>query len=79
MEKMVLTEKDAIAPKIRINSETYHWELSTDGGINWLDFDIVARGQDGITPLVQINTNTFRWEVSSDGANMDRHRSCSFR
>lgn len=59
--------KDAIAPKIRINSETYHWELSTDGGINWLDFDIVARGQDGITPLVQINTNTFRWEVSSDG------------
>ena len=59
--------KDGISPQVRINSETFHWEMSTDGGVTWKDLDIVAQGKDGISPLVQINASTYRWEVSSDG------------
>ena len=69
--------KDAIAPQIRINSDTNEWELSSDNGTTWASTGIVAVGKDGekgedgengesaIAPQIRINANN-EWEISTD-------------
>lgn len=37
----------ASVPKTRINPDTRHWEISTDGGNSWTDTGCSADGQDG--------------------------------
>lgn len=39
--------KDGITPRFRIDEETFYWEISYDGGKNWITLDIKARGEDG--------------------------------
>ena len=39
--------KDAIAPRLRINTDSNHWEISTDGGLTWQDLGVKATGADG--------------------------------
>ncbi len=39
--------KDAVSPQLRINEETGIWEISTDGGINWISTGTSAKGRDG--------------------------------
>lgn len=41
-------EQPAIVPQVRINNETRHWEISTDGGYSWDDTGVMADGKDGI-------------------------------
>ena len=51
--------RDAVAPKVRINDTTHHWEISTDGGTAWSDTGITAEGQDGDSIFAGIdNTHT---------------------
>lgn len=38
---------NGLAPQIRINLETYEWEVSTDGGLTWTSTGVVAQGADG--------------------------------
>lgn len=38
---------DAVAPQVKIDSETKHWLVSTDGGKTWKDTGVVAEGKDG--------------------------------
>lgn len=38
---------DAIAPQIRINSQTNEWEISTDGGTSWESKGVKATGDKG--------------------------------
>ena len=40
--------KDAIAPRIRINMDNNHWEISADGGVTWQDLGVKATGADGV-------------------------------
>lgn len=42
-----LDGKDAISPKVRINDETGIWEISVDGGLNWISTGTPATGKDG--------------------------------
>ncbi len=70
--------KDAIAPQLRINSETNMWEISTDGGTQWTSLNVKATGEDGkpgedgedgadaIAPQLRVNTESNMWEVSYD-------------
>lgn len=37
----------AVVPQTRINPDTRHWEISTDGGNTWTDTGTVADGADG--------------------------------
>ncbi|WP_273493462.1 leucine-rich repeat protein [Butyricimonas sp. An62] len=37
----------AIAPQVRINTETNEWEISTDGGKTWTSTDVQATGDKG--------------------------------
>ena len=39
--------EDAIAPQVRINSDTRMWEISVDGGLTWESTGVIAEGQDG--------------------------------
>lgn len=39
--------KDAVAPQVRINSESKEWEISTDGGNSWTGTGVTAEGTDG--------------------------------
>lgn len=39
--------KDAVAPQLRINSETNEWEISYDNGINWRSLGVKATGDKG--------------------------------
>ena len=39
--------KDAVSPQVRINGETGIWEISIDGGINWISTGTPATGNDG--------------------------------
>ena len=39
--------KDAIAPTVRINPDTYVWEISVDGGKTWASTGTPAVGKDG--------------------------------
>ena len=39
--------KDAITPQVRINEDTKEWEISTDGGVNWIPTGVIAEGKDG--------------------------------
>ena len=39
--------KDAVAPQVRINSETMMWEISVDGGKTWDSTGVKAEGKDG--------------------------------
>ena len=36
-----------VAPQVRINSSTFQWEISNDGGMTWVTTGVVAKGQDG--------------------------------
>ena len=38
---------DAVAPKVRINTESNEWELSTDGGETWTGTGVKATGANG--------------------------------
>ena len=38
---------DAIAPQVRINTDTNEWEISTDGGIAWTSTGVKATGDEG--------------------------------
>ncbi len=40
---------DAIAPQVRINTDTNLWEISTDGGKTWTSTGIMATGDKGNT------------------------------
>ena len=37
----------AIGPQVRINPETYNWEVSYDGGVTWISTTVYAKGKDG--------------------------------
>lgn len=37
-----------VIPKVRINSETRMWEMSTDGGKTWVSMNCKADGKDGV-------------------------------
>jgi len=37
----------ALAPMVRLNEQTYFWEVSYDGGITWISTSMYAKGQDG--------------------------------
>ena len=53
--------QDAVAPQIRINSNSKKWEVSIDGGISWETTTVVAEGKNGEkgTGIVSISkTNT---------------------
>jgi len=39
--------KDAVAPQVRINTETNVWEISNDGGTTWTSTGVVATGDSG--------------------------------
>lgn len=49
---------NGISPKLRINSETKMWEMSTDGGQIWTSMDIVAEGKEGNSMFVSVDTDT---------------------
>ena len=36
-----------VVPQVRINPDTRHWEISTDGSQTWTDTGVVADGRDG--------------------------------
>ena len=36
-----------VVPQVRINPDTRHWEISTDGSRTWTDTGVVADGRDG--------------------------------
>lgn len=38
---------DAIAPQVRIDTDTNEWEISTDGGIAWTSTGVKATGDEG--------------------------------
>ncbi|NUK97501.1 hypothetical protein HUT37_01040 [Bacteroides sartorii] len=38
---------DAIAPQVRINTDTNKWEISTDGGKTWTSTGVKATGDKG--------------------------------
>lgn len=38
---------DAVAPQVKIDPETKHWLISTDGGQTWKDTGVVSEGKDG--------------------------------
>ncbi|MFQ8862029.1 leucine-rich repeat protein [Alistipes putredinis] len=40
---------DAIAPQVRINTDTNEWEISTDGGTTWASTGVKATGNKGNT------------------------------
>lgn len=40
---------DAIAPRVRINTDTNLWEISTDGGTTWTSTGVKATGDKGNT------------------------------
>ena len=63
--KKILAERP-VAPQVRINSSTYQWEISNDGGITWMSTGVVAKGQDGISPMVMIDPSTCEWMISYD-------------
>ena len=37
----------AIAPQVRVNENTYYWEVSYDGGVSWMATNMYAKGKDG--------------------------------
>jgi hypothetical protein len=39
--------KDAVAPQVRINTETLEWEISIDGGKTWTPSGTSSQGKDG--------------------------------
>lgn len=46
----------AAAPRVRINNSTNEWEISTDGGMNWVSTNVKATGNngaDGKTPYIK--------------------------
>ncbi|MDE7125092.1 MAG: DUF4988 domain-containing protein [Muribaculaceae bacterium] len=44
---------DAVAPQVRINSETKMWEVSVDGGKTWESTGVVAEGTSGGSGLFE--------------------------
>lgn len=48
---------DAIAPQMRINSETGIWEISTDGGKVWTSTGISAKGDKGDSIFDKVDTS----------------------
>ena len=57
--------EDAVAPRVQINPQTNEWEISTDGGENWVSTKVVAvgpKGEDGATPTFKIQNG--EWYVS---------------
>ena len=40
--------QSAVAPRLRINTETKEWEMSTDGGTVWIPMGVKAEGTDGV-------------------------------
>ena len=39
--------RDGISPVIRINPETFEWEISNDGGVTYISTEVVAKGIQG--------------------------------
>ena len=39
--------QDGVTPELRINTDTYMWEISYDNGNTWYDLGVSAIGQDG--------------------------------
>ncbi|MBR1388303.1 MAG: hypothetical protein IJ569_01625, partial [Prevotella sp.] len=39
--------KDAVSPQVRINEETGIWEISIDGGLEWITTGTPTTGKDG--------------------------------
>jgi len=39
--------KDAVAPKVQINTDTGFWEISTDGGTTWTSTGVKVKGDQG--------------------------------
>ena len=37
----------ALAPMVRVNENTYYWEVSYDGGNSWISTTMYAKGKDG--------------------------------
>ena len=49
--------KDAVAPQVRINEETYEWEISTDGGTTWISIGVKATGEAGDSLFKEVDTS----------------------
>ena len=45
--------KDAVAPKVQINTTTGFWEISTDGGTTWTSTGVKAKGDQGDAVFAQ--------------------------
>ncbi len=51
--------KDAISPQVRINPDTYMWEVSPDGGKTWTSTGTSCKGKDGTNGTNGKDGNTF--------------------
>jgi hypothetical protein len=45
---------DGTTPQIRINSTTFDWELSIDGGLKWIDMNVAAKQAVSGAEVVQV-------------------------
>lgn len=48
--------QSAVAPEVRINSDTKEWEISTDGGETWMPTGVKAEGVDGDSIFASITS-----------------------
>ena len=70
---------DGITPQLKINTETFEWEVSYNNGLTWESLEFVAKGEkgndgsNGITPHIGENGNWFVGEedtgVKAQGEN----------
>lgn len=61
---------DGITPQLRINSTTFNWELSIDGGLKWIDMNVAAKQATSSASVVQV-TGTSTDNVMSQKAIID--------
>lgn len=65
-EKVRATAVDgnnAVAPQVRINLETYEWEISTDGGSTWTPTGVSAQGEKGDSIFTDVDTSNPEYVV----------------
>ena len=79
--KIPTSGNDAIAPVVRINSSTTEWEISTDGGANYISTGVKAQGTDGDSFFKGVdNTNSdYLILTLNDGTSLQLAKYKSFK
>lgn len=67
-KKMPVT---AVAPQVRINSQTKEWEISTDGGKTWTGTDVIASGSGDASLFKEVTDDSdYAYFTLADGTEL---------